>query len=118
MGDDGRRNSWYEKASDRQSMSSPRESTGPARQQYLATQDDEAPITQPPTSANQSQDVMDWINGHLPSNVEPATSWQDFCSGKIYTRVVESMTGKSSGVSDAQFDKFTPLQPGRTPDMS
>lgn len=117
MGDDGRRNSWYEKASDRQPVSSPRESVGTSRQQYLAPQDAEAPAAEPLAPKNESQAVMDWINSHLPSDVEHASSWQDFCSGKLYTRVVERMSGKSSGISDAQFAKFTPLQPGRTPDM-
>lgn len=114
--DDGRRNSWYEKASDRQAQSSPRESFGTARQQFLSPQDAEVPAAAAP--ANRSQDVLDWLNNQLPADVDRAYSWQDLCSGKIYTRVVERLSGKSAGISDAQFAQFTPLQPGRTPDMS
>lgn len=114
--DDGRRNSFYEKASERQAQSSPRESIGTTRQQFLSPPDAEAPAAV--YTANKDQEVLDWLNSQLPSDVERAHSWQDLCSGKIYTRVVEHLSSKSSGISDAQFAQFTPLQPGRTPDMS
>lgn len=116
--DDGRRNSFYEKRSERQPMPSPRESLSTSRQQFLSSQDQEIIADTAAFPANASQDVIDWINAQLTPDVEPAASWQDFCSGKLYTRVVERLSGKSSGISDSQFAKFTPLQPGRTPDMS
>lgn len=116
--DDNRRNSWYGTTSGRQSTPSPRQAIDTTGQQVLQPQAEGARLVHSSVPVNQSQETMDWINDQLPPDVKHAASWQDFCSGELYTRVVERMTGKPSGVSDAQFAKFTPLQPGRTPDMS
>ena len=66
---------------------------------------------------NPSQELLDWVNDHLPNGTAKAFEWSDMSSGRIYTRLVEHLGGKKSGIEEAAFDKFRPLQPGRTPDM-
>ena len=69
------------------------------------------------SAQNPDQATMDWVNDHLPMGTAKALDWNDFGSGRLFTRCVEHLSGKSSGIKDSEFDKFTPMRPGMSPDM-
>ena len=71
-----------------------------------------AAFSSQPPAGQPSQDMLDWVNDHLPYGVPQAVEWPDLSSGRLYIRLVENLSGRQSGIKDADFDTYRPLQVG------
>jgi hypothetical protein len=61
---------------------------------------------------NGTEDLLAWINAHLPPTTERATSIPDsFISGKLICRIIEHLAGPTSiaGASPAKDSLFEPI---------
>lgn len=130
---DGRRGSWYGKTVDspvvREAANAASATNGTGATPRASLSNTLSPggayseVDRRPSAAasaatsNPSQDLLDWVNDHLPQGTAKAFEWVDLSSGRIYTRLVEHLGGKKSGMDENEFAKFRPLQPGRMPDM-
>lgn len=70
-----------------------------------------------PEDSADSHELLDWINDHLPPGTPKAFDWRDMSNGRLYTRLVENLSGRNSKIPDSEFDKIKPYQPGRAPAM-
>lgn len=59
------------------------------------------------TSDTTNAELLAWLNSNLPASCPLATDLSSSLrSGRLFVRLLENLSGKSSGISDAQFDAF------------
>ncbi|KAK4699662.1 hypothetical protein P7C70_g6597, partial [Phenoliferia sp. Uapishka_3] len=61
------------------------------------------------TTPSRSADLLEWVNSRLPASTPHATDLSlSLRSGQILTRLLERLSGKTSGISDVAFEAFRP----------
>lgn len=59
------------------------------------------------TTTAGDQELLSWLNSSLPAGESSATDLStSLRSGRTLTRLVEHLSGKSSNITDAEFDKY------------
>ncbi|SCZ92503.1 BZ3500_MvSof-1268-A1-R1_Chr5-2g07921 [Microbotryum saponariae] len=131
-GSTGRRTSTAPDAGRRASLSNLAPGTGPGALPAIPTQS--ASVAKSPSNASRNLPapsiapanpseaekaaLLAWVNANLPSSTPLATDLgASLSSGQTLVRLVESLSGKPSNISDADFAKHKPAPSGSTMDV-